>query len=122
MKFYLEIEPDKNPDAVGEYLRSMFFREEGEHDVGCYTVHEWRENVEPLPPRPVDFDLPDDLQWTRGRKLVPTGNGTQHAPIECRWYWDGDGVLAFKLPDGRWLVNSDCKKPFDWRLQEERPD
>ena len=122
MKFWLEIDPEKNPDAVGEYLRSMFFREEKEHDIGCYTVHEWQEDVEPLPKRPVDFDLPDDLQWTRGRKLVPQGNGIHYVPIECRWYWDGDGVLAFHLPGGQWLVNSDCKKPFDWRLQEETPD
>lgn len=117
MKFTIEVTPEQNPDAVGEYLRSSFFDEKEIGDpelgpyreTGCYSTFEWREDVyilEELPVCAEDSDIFPDLKWTRGQK-----DG-----IECRYYWDGDGTLAFRLPDGTWLVNTDCKKDHDWQL------
>ena len=108
MKFTMEIDSERNPNAVGEYLRSDFFRQDGAGEFGCYTTFEWREDVDVIPP--LDFPCEEDCcpeeTWTRGQK-----NG-----IECRWYWDGDGTLAFRLPDGTWLVNRDCKKDHRWEI------
>lgn len=117
-KITMEIDSDLAPDAVGEYLRRDFFAKE----VGCYSCFDWRKGVEPLPALLIDEDHnhpldeePEELcwacdsegaKWTRGKK-----NG-----IECRWYWDGDGVLAFGLPGGSWLVNYDCKKDHGWTV------
>ncbi len=129
MKFTIEIDSETNPDAVGEFLRSSFFDEKkieynekemeyglnSYREVGCYSTFEWRPDVEPLEELPIDPDDPDifeDMKWTRGQK-----DG-----IECRYYWDGDGVLAFKLPDGKWLVNTDCKKDHDWRIVESEDE
>jgi len=114
MKFTTEIDSTRNPDAVGEYLRSEFFAEDpyNELSVGCYSVFDWREDVEPLDPEPVDNDFPNDEQWTRGQK-----NG-----IICAWFWDGDGVLTFELPDGTYLVNDDCKKSHGWQIENSIED
>lgn len=128
-KLQLEVDVDRNPDEVGEALRSSFFVEEvkktryGKYRaMGCYESFDWQPDVEVLPQlsleevhnHPAGSTADDlcwacdasDLKWTRGKK-----NG-----IECRWYWDGDGTLAFGLPDGRWLVNTDCKKSHGWYL------
>lgn len=124
MKFTIEITAEENPDAVGELLRSKFFKI-GPGEVGCYSVFEWQDDVQPLPSVPVaqhnhdpkieadDFceacDC-DNGRYTRGKK----------AGIECRWFWDGDGFLAFKLPGSdEWLFNSDCKKSHGWDLHKE---
>ncbi len=56
MKFTIEIDPETNPDAVGEYLRSAFFDEkiivvkeyEDYRETGCYSTFDWQEGVEPL--------------------------------------------------------------------------
>lgn len=142
MKFMMEIDPDLNPDAVGEYLRSAFFDEKVRQEraaaghrsfrkmeireVGCYSTFEWRKDVEPLPQLPIseehnhpENEEAEDLcwacasegeMWTRGRKKI------QGNTIECRYFWDGDGTLAFQLPNGKWLVNNDCKKDHGWEI------
>lgn len=124
-KLTLEIDVDVNPSAIGEALRSSFFDEKlvksrnGDYrETGCYSTFDWQKDVEVLPQIPVctDFNGEDvvfeEMKWTRGQK-----NG-----IECRWYWDGDGTLAFKLPDGRWLANTDCKKDHEWFLADDPED
>ncbi len=123
-KFTVELDSEDNPDAVGEFLRSSFFNQKNVEEswgdyrqLGCYQTFEWREDVEPLDSLLVDQedsiwtgDL--NLKWTRGQKN----------DIECRWYWDGDGTLAFHLPDGKWLVNVDCKKNYEWNLRDSPED
>jgi hypothetical protein len=113
MLIRMEVNVDRHPDMVGEYLRYTFFNEQSERDIGCYTVFDWREGVRPLSDEPVDLGdwigMGDKPCWTRGEK-----DG-----IECRYYWDGDGTLAFKLVDGRWLVNTDCAKPTGWEVPSE---
>lgn len=136
-KLTLEIDVDVNPSAIGEALRSSFFDEKmvksrngNYRETGCYSAFDWKADVEVLPELPLhtghnhppaEVGKPDDycgacmdlgMTWKRGQK-----DG-----IECRWYWDGDGTLAFKLPDGRWLVNTDCKKDHEWFLTEDEED
>lgn len=62
MKFTIEIDPEINPNAVGEYLRSTFFNEQIQSatfgmteagnepylQVGCYSTFDWAEGVTPL--------------------------------------------------------------------------
>lgn len=146
MKFTIEIDSEKNPDAVGEYLRSMFFAEDKNDawSVGCYSVFDWREEVEPLPDtheeekvcqqcREVEAEMAAspgqivwrdgecnctctrEAHWTRGKKTFYSTDSAL-GTIECRWYWDGDGILAFMLPAGEILVNSDCKKGYGWKI------
>ncbi len=56
MKFTIEIDPEINPDAVGEYLRSTFFDEKvifegspyAHRETGCYSAFDWQSDVETL--------------------------------------------------------------------------
>lgn len=140
MKFTVEVDPEDNPDAVGEFLRRAFFDEKIKQtrcgpyrEVGCYQTFDWQRDVEPLPeiPRSIvhnhsEDQAADDLcwacsaegeTWKRGRKSFPQGN------IECRYYWDGDGTLVFilpSLPSGKpcYLINDDCKKDHGWYLSD----
>ena len=116
MKFTIELDHEKNPDAVGEFLRTQFFAEER----GCYSCFDWAEGVEPLPEKVVcseiDEEIPyEDLKWTRGKKKF----GEDY--IECRYFWEGDGTLAFLFPDGSCIMNDDCKKDHEWNFYEEFP-
>jgi len=136
MKFTIEVDPENNPDEVGEYLRSSFFREQDQEIVWnrrpnrdcscrprpCYSDLEWQKDVILLGKVEVDPDEEDGsskLYWTRGRK---TFGGEE---IECRYYMDeedGDGgEIRFRLPDGKWLrygVDSDldCRRDHEWDL------
>ncbi len=125
MIFTIEVTPEDNPDSVGELLRSKFFKANGVDEIGCYTTFEWRDDVEPLPSVPVaqhnhhpevkahdycEACAGGNEMYTRGRK----------EGIECRWFWDGDGTLAFMIPGSdEWLFNSDCKKSHGWELHKE---
>ncbi len=149
MKFTIEIDPAINPDAVGEYLRSAFFDEDTQYAVGCYTTHEWQKDVEPLEDIVQEDSTCEGCQkmtphktqggmnsmeyvctctnaetWTRGKKQVGVSELQNRFgfEIECRWHWDGDGTLVFLLPDGQYLVNTDCKKDHDWYLTEDPED
>lgn len=128
-KMTITVDVDSCPDAIGEALRSKFFAEEiipvsprmrevgcqPHRTRGCYNTFDWQKDVKALPPLPVcpdeegEAEAFPELNWTRGEK----------EGIECRYFWDGDGTLAFKLPDGSWLVNYDCKKDHGWELAEE---
>lgn len=110
MKFTIEISPEKNPDAVGEYLRSTFFDEGKNQGLGCYSAFGWDIKVKVLPAL---MGREDESEiWTCGELEVPEGK------IECRYYWDGDGTLVFIFPDGSRLTNNDCKKCHDWIYDE----
>ncbi len=91
------------PDKVGEFLRAVFFKDHGKDDmVGGLTALDWSEHVTALDSLPLEED--STLQWTRG----------EMGRIECRWVWDGDGVLEFIFPNGGMLSNTDCKKDYRW--------
>ena len=157
MKFTIEIDPEVNPDAVGEYLRSAFFDEKeiyvgsrhAHRETGGYSTFDWQKDVEPLEDlhqeavtcpgcQNTEFSTQgavrlheyicaciDEARWTRGKKRFqyPTEAGlSDPINIECRYYWDGDGILVFILPDGKCLVNPDCKKDHDWYLTDSLGD
>ena len=127
MRFTINIDPELNPDAVGEYLRSKFFDEKSRpygdghtyKETGCYDTFDWQKDVTPMDMTSVDTSNSlgdDDLGWTRGSKLISTDDIP--VIIECWYYWDGDGTLGFLLPDGQFLCNTDCKKDHGWYLAE----
>lgn len=130
----LTIDVDDNPDAIGEALRSRFFDEKllsgriygsNYRETGCYSTFDWHPEVEPLPDLttypeevPEAYREEEKIVWTRG--LLPK-TAVMEA-IECRYYWDGDGTLAFILPDGSCLVNDDCKKDHGWEVFQSKAD
>ena len=132
MRFNVSIDPELNPDAVGEYLRSEFFDEKsrpyGEwptyKETGCYDTFDWQKDVTPMDSTPVDTSNSlgdDDLNWVRSSKILSSkiiSNDDVPVIIECWYYWDGDGTLGFLLPNGQFLVNNDCKKDRGWVLAE----
>ncbi len=110
MKFTTTIDTDHDsPNVIGEFLRGRFFDEKikrssliGEYrETGCYSTFELRPDVKPLP----DLVIGTELPWTRA--MSPEG-------IEMRYSWDGDGVLAFFIPNGPVICSADCKKDDEW--------
>ena len=104
LKWLFEVDTETSPaNSVGEFLRSQFWDQSGDK-YGCYSTFTYRDGVEALPLE-VDGEGTDwEIKWQCAR-----WNG-----VECRWYWDGDGVLQFIFPDGSVLENSDCKKDYTW--------
>ncbi len=93
MKFTIEIDPEVNPDAVGEYLRSTFFdekeyslgpeegySEETFREMGCYSAFDWAEGVEPL-----EEILQEEstCKECRGAGIVAAGGGTPSYDYVC---------------------------------------
>jgi len=120
-------------------------------EIGCYSTFDWQADVEPLREIKQEETVCEGCQkmtphktqggknsmdhvctctfavcWTRGKKQVGLSHVVElHAvevEIECRYFWDGDGVLVFILPDGQYLVNPDCKKDHGWYLTEDPED
>lgn len=92
----------QHPDALGEVLRAWAFVGEG---TGCYSTFDVRPDRE-------EIEL---IRWFKH----PNG-------IEMGWHWDGDGCLAFFVPEladedytGA-VTNGDCKKDYGWRFDERR--
>ena len=79
MKFTIEIDPEVNPDAVGEYLRSAFFDEKelpGSHggtyrETGCYNTFDWQKDVEPLEDIVVKDHTCEGCRKFPGHPLIP---------------------------------------------------
>jgi hypothetical protein len=134
IKFTVQIDPEEQPDAVGEHLRREFFQHDAPGTVGCCDTFDWKHGVKELPDEQIaahnhapeeetdalcDGCLYKGLQWKRGEKAILLDTGWNAAIIECRYWWDGDGTLAFRLPNGMWLINEDCKKRSGWSLSED---
>lgn len=124
----------ESPDAVGEVLRKWAFVGEGVGASSNFDVHPDFEEVEektaihflrlfgrPFDSRNGGFDswgdsdsyIIENMRWFRH----PTG-------IEMGWYWDGDGLLSFYVPEledefySGCISNSDCKKMHGWDFVE----
>lgn len=101
----------EQPDEAGEFLRGVFFNQ-STGKYGCYSTFELNPGVEELPDETVTLSentspndwYNDSWTWTRA----------QFNDIIMRYYWDGDGMLEFLLPDGSILSNDDCKKDYGW--------
>jgi hypothetical protein len=117
-------------DALGEILRAWAFPGD---EYGCYSTFDVRPEFVEVSPSEREFRMimgrgsyPDSsdygaidgdssilksIQWYRH----PNG-------IEMGWYWDGDGVLAFYVPEivddafNGVISNGDCKKDYGWEF------
>lgn len=108
------LDPKRSPDAVGEYLRSEIFDEKNGQERGCYSTFDVNPRVFYLD------DIPRDAEYAEGPwKHVALHQQT--GMINAYWYWDGDGTLVFRLPDGSYLSNTDCKKSYGWEWWPECP-
>ncbi len=130
----LVIHGDAN--AIGELLRERAFPGEG---FGCYRNFEVAEDAIQWSPaeRQEFFEQvgeisPDDEddEFNEREFIIKASSGYSFAlgnlQIEMAWYWDGDGVLFYRIwRDGkllRTIVNSDCKKSYRWESDTEGND
>jgi hypothetical protein len=122
-----ELVTDSHPNGLGELVRSLVFTGDG---YGCYTTFDFHPQARVWDEGECErFWL--ELGWCddeEARFYANCGSGCtlslEGLRIDACYYWDGDGVLCFRLfgEDGRLLreiVNSDCKKSYEWR--ELRP-
>ncbi len=129
-----------DPNVVGELLREITFVTPRDDDFGCYTTFEvrddasrisdseredfWRKKIGDSPGIGWGWDSGEEALEHEIHERLQMGEGWwfvyQDLKIECHWYWDGDGVLYFKLTDPNTsiqFVNSDCKKNYGWRTE-----
>jgi len=119
-----------NANTLGELLRENFW-DQSDDTLGCYSSFNYREGVieSTIKTYAINFFGPDDLEdWDdyaeeashldmhQAYRLIGDG-----IAIDCYWYWDGDGVLAFRIMQRgrviRTIINTDCKKTYEWRDQ-----
>lgn len=98
-----------SPDTVGEYFREACFTDKG---LGCYSNFDVKDNWKPVP---ITRDVEELLQLYPEEGLTVCAYKDDVTGTIAAWYWDGDGVLAFKLPNGRVVINTDCKKDYYWK-------
>lgn len=134
MTFNLPIDARDNPNLVGEHLRHLFFdqnRTGPNYSLGCYSTFKLRENVVELPKQPVPEwgflqENPDKptliVDESCEYKFTCAELETLGGKIKMLYYWDGDGMLSFILPDGSYLYNGDCKKDYCWKLVDKFED
>lgn len=123
----------EHPDALGEILRAWAFVGKG---YGCYSNFDVRPDAVPAEVTPREFAL----LWGReyeGDDTSPNSWGycdveamkeirwfKHPSGIEFGWHWDGDGTLAFYVPEladeyhNGVVLNRDCKKDYEWQFQE----
>ena len=119
----------EHPDALGEILREWAFEER----YGCYSCFDLIDDFVEVKPTTLEFyrlmgrgfDASEDKNgWGDSDSEIlericwfkhPNG-------IEVGWYWDGDGILCFYIPEleddyyNGTLSNSDCKKDNEWEF------
>ena len=123
-----------HPDALGEILRAWAFPG---NEYGCYSTFEVREDLMPVRAgrrefeflwgRPFDDEKNDINGWCSiDAEEIERVRWFKHpSGIEMGWHWDGDGTLAFFIPElideyhNGCVVNSDCKKDYGWEFGEK---
>jgi len=96
------------PSLAGEILRELFFKQ-NKNDLGCYSTFELNEDVVKYP-----NITRGELVWNRTKRMF-----FPNETIEMQYVWDGDGTLIFIFVDGSYLINTDCKKDYDWKYHAE---
>lgn len=119
-----------NENALGEILRAWAFV----GGYGCYSTFDLREGFEPIPSDRKHFEylmgreydetgsedsgwVDDDAYVMKEMQWYRHTNG-----IEVGWYWDGDGILCFFVPEledddyNGTISNGDCKKSSGWEF------
>lgn len=112
----IDISNIHDPDILGELLRDRFFNQNPQGCFfGCVSCFELREGVKKEKEEPVEWvDLNTDPPLIRSDIPDPEDPHVYTVAtldgVKMRYYWEGDGYLEFILPDGRILMNDDCKK------------
>lgn len=120
-----------HPNALGEILREWAFIGNG---YGCYENFDVREEFikQPITEREFKFlmsrpsEVDHENTWGFWDEDVFTrGEWYKHPNgIEMGWFWDGDGTLAFFIPEMAdeiytgILINGDCKHDNEWDFQD----
>jgi hypothetical protein len=127
-----------DPNALGELLREAGFIGEG---LGCYYNFDVRADAKEWDSAERQnfytqigwIDPTDPDEWNDWEEVVNKSHGYsfsfENVKVEMAWYWDGDGVLAYRVWRDkellRSIINSDCKKPYRWEeveaLNRDRP-
>src|SRR6185312_12602247 len=94
---------------------------------GCYENFDVREdsNFSQMSPREVAilFGRPFDPNYEADNECLKEAAWFKDkSGIEFGWWWDGDGTLAFVIPEVGILRNSDCKKDHDWEFESSEAD
>lgn len=116
-----------DPNQLGEYFRNhVAFTNEG---FGCYSNFNLTPGFTEIT-KSNDTNLHTELSvlltcksW-RGEfqdKIATYSNGS----VDVAWYWDGDGVLLFRVRDRQRhngkpliLIHPDCKNDYEWEFAE----
>lgn len=124
-----------HPDAIGEILRAWAFTGEG---TGCYSTFDVRPEFVAVPPTIREFGFlwgrdfreddinPSDWGYCDTDAIKEISWFKHSNGIEMGWHWDGDGSLAFYVPEleDEWfngvVCNHDCKCDHDWRFGERK--
>ena len=109
---------DSDPNVLGEHLREETFVGEG---YGCYSTFDVRPDAEDLGHEAAMkfFDVDPSADWPLDVQFEGRRFRYQGLIIDCFWYWDGDGTLAFRITHPllgllRVIENNDCKKAYYW--------
>lgn len=119
-----------DPNFIGEALRDWAFVKHDEYSYGCYSTFDLIPEFKPMEftereffflyGRKPDFEN-NDLYWYDDRDVFKRARWFKNIDngIEVGWYWDGDGTLAFYIPEDNIVVcNGDCKKSNTWEFIE----
>lgn len=120
----------ESPDALGEILRKWTFVG---HGLGCYSNFDVNPEFErvvvrfdefrKIMGRPYNSDSVNSGWYDTDDKIMEHMIWYRHPNgIEMGYYWDGDGILCFYVPeiendyyDGT-ISNDDCKKSYGWEF------
>jgi len=123
----------EHADALGEILRAWAFVGEG---YGCYSNFKVRPEFEKVEPTVREFKLIMGRPFSADTRDTGWGDPDSYymeairwykhpSGIEMGWIWDGDGLLAFYVPEledeyyNGVISNSDCKKDSGWNFDEK---
>jgi len=121
-----------HPNVLGEIMRAWAFPGEG---TGCYSNFDVRCDFEEVAATPREFAMlwgreynsddenPNEWGYYDVEEIEAIRWFKHPSGIEMGWHWDGDGMLAFYIPEQEdkfysgVLINSDCKKDYAWEFQ-----
>lgn len=124
-----------DPCEIGEILREWAFPGQG---YGCYSTFEVRPECQQVKASPREFAMLWGRPYEGNQRPDPSGWSSIDAEeierivwhkhpngIEFGWHWDGDGTLAFYVPEllrHGILHNGDCKKADEWDWEPCKQD
>jgi len=101
----VEIDPVKFPNILGEALRCIFFKNT------FNLFDDIKITKEGVP----EFDMDKDPPELTTKNVEFTFTCGVRNGVKVNFYFDGDMFLSFELPCGKYLVNDDAKKDYNWK-------